>query len=417
MYCPACAILSYSAQQGLTFNSNTVCGLLVWFAPGSFKALQSVLDSKITALYETHKGLKARFVDFAHWRMPVLYSGVVEEHMAVREACGIFDVSHMGEIEISGPGALAAVQYVASNDIERIVDGQCQYTLLCNDAGGAIDDTIVYRRSAEKFLFCTNAVNTDSVFCWLLEKLHGRDGVEVIDRSGEYSQIAIQGPASLEVFKIAFGINAEEIRPFRFIETTVAGSMAMVSRTGYTGEQGLEIYLAPSSAKAAWDALMRAGAGHGIKPIGLGARDTLRLEMGYPLYGYEITEEFGPIEAGLKKFVALGKGGKGDKESFVGQEALKARLECAESSVLVGLRLEGAGVPRTGYELFSEDNGDKTVGSVTSGTHSPALKYGIAMAYVAPEFKEPGTKLGMRIRTRSVECTVVSIPFYRREKR
>jgi aminomethyltransferase len=343
--------------------------------------------------------------------MPVLYSGVVEEHMAVREACGIFDVSHMGEIEISGPGALAAVQYVASNDIERIGDGQCQYTLLCNDAGGAIDDSIVYRRSADNFLFCTNAVNTDSVFCWLLEKLHGREGVEVIDRSGEYSQIAIQGPASLEVFKIAFGINAEEIRPFRFIETAVAGSMAIVSRTGYTGEQGLEIYLAPSSAPAAWDALMAAGAGYGIKPIGLGARDTLRLEMGYPLYGYEITEEFGPIEAGLKRFVALGKVGK---ESFIGQEALKARAKCAERSVLVGLRLEGAGVPRTGYELFS---GDKTAGSVTSGTHSPALKYGIAMAYVAPEFKEPGTRLSMQIRTRSVECTVVSTPFYRREKR
>jgi aminomethyltransferase len=184
----------------------------------------------------------------------------------------------------------------------------------------------------------------------------------------------------------------------------------MVSRTGYTGEQGLEIYLPPSSATAAWDALMDAGAGHGIKPIGLGARDTLRLEMGYPLYGYEITEEFGPIEAGLKRFVALDKGGE---ESFVGQVALKARAKCAERSVLVGLRVEGRGVPRTGYELFS---GDKTAGSVTSGTHSPALKYGIAMAYVDPEFKEPGTKLNMRIRTRSVECTVVSTPFYRREK-
>ncbi|MBE9528963.1 MAG: glycine cleavage system aminomethyltransferase GcvT [Proteobacteria bacterium] len=366
------------------------------------------MDSRITVLYETHKGLGARFVDFAGWRMPVLYSGVVEEHMAVREACGIFDVSHMGEIEVSGPGAEAAVQYIASNDIERIVDGQCQYTLVCNDTGGVIDDTIVYRRSADNFLFCTNAINTDSVFCWLLEKLHGREGVEVIDRSGEYAQIAIQGPASLDIFKIAFGIDTEEIRPFRFIETTVAGSLAIVSKTGYTGEQGLEIYLAPASAPAAWDALMAAGAGHGIKPIGLGARDTLRLEMGYPLYGYEITEEFGPIEAGLKRFVALEKGG------FIGQKAMVERAEGAPKSVLVGLRMEGSGVPRTGYELFS---GDKAAGNVTSGTHSPALKYGVAMAYVAPEFKEPGTRLNMQIRKRSVECTVVAIPFYRREKK
>ncbi len=368
------------------------------------------MNSRITALYETHQRLGARFVDFAGWQMPVQYTGVVEEHMAVRDDCGIFDVSHMGEIEVSGPGARSAVQSVITNDIERIGDGQCQYTLVCTEEGGVVDDCIVYRRSAESFLFCTNAINTYSVFVWLLEKLNGK--ADVIDRSGDYAQIAIQGPASLEVFKIAFGIDTGSIKPFRFIETGVAGVEAIVSRTGYTGEEGLEIYLDPRSAEAAWEALMAAGAGHGIKAVGLGARDTLRLEMGYPLYGYEIGDKLGPIEAGLKRFVALGK------ESFIGSKVLRARAASKPESVLVGIEMEGPGVPRTGYELFF-DRPESTgaVGYVTSGTFSPVLKRGIAMAYVGSEFKEPGTRLEVKIRSRAVPCKVVGTPFYRRDKR
>ncbi len=365
------------------------------------------MDSKITALYETHKRLNARFVDFAGWRMPVQYTGVVEEHMAVREACGIFDVSHMGEIEVSGPGAFAAVQHVITNDIGRIVNGQCQYTLLCTEDGGVVDDTIVYRIGGGKFLFCTNAINTASVFNWLLEALNGRAGVDVIDRSAEFAQIAIQGPASLEVFKIAFGIDATSIKPFRFIETLVAGSTAILSRTGYTGEDGLEIYIDPASAATVWDALMAAGDGHGIKPVGLGARDTLRLEMGYSLYGFEISKKYGPIEAGLNKFVALGKDG------FIGSRALKERASCATGATLAGIMVEGAGVPRSGYEIYS---GEEAVGRVTSGTFSPVLKRGIAMAYLKKEFTGPGTSLAVKIRKRMVPCKVVVTPFYRRDR-
>ncbi|MFQ5736350.1 MAG: glycine cleavage system aminomethyltransferase GcvT [Thermodesulfobacteriota bacterium] len=359
-----------------------------------------------TPLYDIHVSLGARMVDFAGWDMPVQYTGVIDEHTAVRTACGLFDVSHMGEIEVSGPGALEAVKRLATNNVERVVDGQCQYTILCYDDGGTVDDTIVYRYGADRFLFCVNASNTAKAFEWISSRICAPD-VLVEDVSKEYAQLALQGPASAMVIAPLLDIAPPDIKPFHFVMAQVAGREAMVSRTGYTGEDGFEIYLAPDDAVAVWEAVMEAGRSYGIKPIGLGARDTLRLEMGYPLYGHELSEKISPIEAGLKKYVRF------DNRGFIGEEALKAQHEGGVDRTLVGLRMVDPGVPRAGYAVTH--NGE-AAGVVTSGTSSPSLKTGIAMALVRPALKEPGTGIEVVIRTRSARAEVVHTPFYVKKK-
>jgi len=334
--------------------------------------------------------------------MPVQYSGVIAEHTAVRTSCGLFDVSHMGEIECSGPGALAFVQRVITNDIERISDGQCQYTMLCYADGGVVDDCIVYRLAGTRFIFCVNASNTAKVFEWL--RSQDRGGVEIEDVSGSYAQIALQGPASNDVLEAAGLAEAAGIRRFAFEFAEIAGVRAMVSRTGYTGEDGFEIYLAPSAACAAWDELMEAGAAFGILPVGLGARDTLRLEMGYPLYGHELDADTTPLEAGLGAFVALGK------PAFSGREALVREKGTALKKRLVGFVMTGRGIPRQGYEIRL--NGS-AAGAVTSGTMSPSLGRGIGMGYVeARDGLGPGDELEVIIRNRAAGAIAATRPFY-----
>lgn len=359
---------------------------------------------KRTPLYEAHAALDGRFVDFAGWEMPVQYTGLIEEHLRVRSSCGLFDVSHMGEIEITGPGALSAVQYLSTNDINKIKDGRCQYTLLCYPEGGVVDDTIVYRFSEEKFLYCVNGANTEKVFEWMLSQ--DLSDVRLENVSEKYAQIALQGPASVEVLRPLVDKDPASIKGFHFNIITVKGSKAIVSRTGYTGEDGFEIYVEPGSAPNVWNALMEAGRAFGILPIGLGARDTLRLEMGYPLYGHELSRETTPIEAGLKKYVAL------KKDGFIGKDVFDRQVSTGVQRSLVGFELKGRGVARPDYPVSS---GGRVVGRVTSGTMSPSLRRAVGMAYVEPPLNAAGTELDIMIRERPVKAVVVKPPFYKKK--
>lgn len=344
-------------------------------------------------------------VPFAGWEMPVQYKGVIEEHLTVRSAVGIFDVSHMGEIEVSGKKAHAFVQRIATNDVDRVVDGQCQYTLLCYPDGGVVDDTIVYRFGSERFLFCVNASNAGKVFDWF--KKNNTEGALIEDQSANYAQIALQGPNAADVLAPLLDVKTSEIKHFHFVMALVAGAEAMVSRTGYTGEDGFEIYLEPSDAVKVWGALLKAGGPYGIAPIGLGARDTLRLEMGYPLYGHELSEKLTPIEAGLKKYVRL------DKKDFIGRDALKRQTEHGTDKALVGFKMIDPGIPRESYEI--RRNGEKA-GWVTSGTMSPSLKKGIGMGYVDAGGKGGNTPfdagLEIVIRNRQAKAAACRPPFY-----
>ena len=363
------------------------------------------MELKRTPLYETHKSLGARLVPFAGWEMPVQYSGVIDEHLNVRSACGLFDVSHMGEILITGPRAAAVLQRLGTNDIERAAQGQCQYTPLCYPDGGVVDDCIVYRFNAQRFLVCVNASNTDKAFEWM--RTEAGKGADIRDVSGEYAEIALQGPASVEVLEKITGFEAAALKRYHFIEAKAAGAEAIVSRTGYTGEDGFEVYMAPQYAVKVWDAIMEAGKGHGIKPAGLGARDTLRLEMGYPLYGHELSKMITPVEAGLQRFVAL------DKEDFIGKEALKKQVENGAEKAIIGFEMLEAGVPRQGYgvEALGVERG-----SVTSGTHSPSLGRGIGMAYVDASLNSPGLDIGIIVRGRALKAKTVKTPFYSRTR-
>ncbi len=359
---------------------------------------------KRTSLYERHKALGARFVDFAGWEMPVQYSGLMEEHLRVRQTCGLFDVSHMGEIEINGPGAIAAVQLLGTNDIEKVKGGQCQYTILCYPTGGVVDDCIVYRRSDESFLICVNASNVEKVFKWFAEV--NPPDVSITNVSGQYCQIALQGPASVEVLRPLADSDPGSIKGFHFIAATIAGQKALVSRTGYTGEDGFEIYSAPEDGPVIWDAIMEAGQSVNILPIGLGARNTLRLEMGYPLYGHELSKDLTPMEAGLRRFIGL------NKETFLGHERIKAEGADGVKQTLCGFILDGPGVPRDGYPVRADG---VEVGSVTSGTLSPSLQRGLGMAFLPPALSEPGSPIEIIIRKRPFKAKVVKMPFYRKK--
>lgn len=341
-------------------------------------------------------------VEFAGWEMPLRYSGVIEEHNAVRERAGLFDISHMGEIEVRGGCALDACQRVTTNDVRRLQDGEAQYTLLCRPNGGVVDDVILYRFSARRLLFCVNAANRKAVAAWLEE--HAGDA-ETLDRSDEYAQLALQGPRATTVLGRLTALALDRVRPFAFLEGPVAGQDAVVARTGYTGEDGWEIYCEPPKATSLWQALLEAGRGDGLVPAGLGARDTLRLEAALPLYGHELSPATTPLEAGLERFVRL------DKGEFIGRTALEQQRRSGVVRRLVGLTALDPGIPRQGYPLEHEG---RVVGEVTSGTKSPTLGKAIALGYVTPNLTEPGTRLGVRIRNRIVMAEVVPTPFYRR---
>ncbi len=359
---------------------------------------------KKTPLNELHRSLGARMVEFGGWDMPVQYAGVISEHLAVRQAAGLFDVSHMGEIEVSGPDAFAFLQAATTNDLARLVDGQVQYTAMCYEHGGVVDDLTLYRFAQDRYLLCVNAANTEKDFSWLLDvqALLQLQNLRLVDRSSEYAQLALQGPASDRILARLTGHDLDALKYYHFQEGTVASVSAIISRTGYTGEAGFELYCAAEDGAALWQALMAAGAEDGIQPIGLGARDTLRLEKGYALYGHELSSEILPLEARLGWITKL------DKGDFVGRTSLvRAKTEGLRRN-LIGLTLVGPGVPRENYPVYC---GEQRVGYVTSGTMSPVLKQGIAMALVDIDIATGDQPLAVGIRSRKVNAERTVLPF------
>ncbi len=356
-------------------------------------------------LYDAHRALGARCVEFAGWEMPLSYSGPAEEHRAVRERCGLFDVSHMGEIELRGPDAGVVCQELTVNDVRRLRVGDGQYSVLCNPRGGVLDDLVVFRLAPERYLLVVNAANTASDLDWIVEQAGGR--CVVADRSAEIALLALQGPESEIVLRGLTPFDLGGLRPFTAIESRIAGRRAVVSRTGYTGEDGFELFLDAGDAGAVWEAVLGAARRRGGMPAGLAARDTLRLEAGLPLCGTDMDEGTTPLEAGLAWVVKLGKG------SFVGREVLAEQAANGASRRLVGVELGEPGIPRHGYGVWRDGT---LVGSVTSGTKSPTLGSCIGLAYVTSGASTPGTPLTVDIRGRRLPARVVERPFYRRTR-
>ena len=356
-----------------------------------------------TPLYEAHRALGARMIDFGGWEMPLSYRGIAEEHQAVRRHCGLFDVSHMGEIEVRGPSAAAVCQEVTVNDVRRLGIGDAQYTLLCNEAGGVLDDLVLYRLGAERYLLIVNAANTEQDLGWVTSHAAGR--AEVVDRSAALALVALQGPEAEMVLRTLTALDPTALRAFTACTTRVAGEAVVLSRTGYTGEDGFEILVEAAAARTLWDALLESATRRGGLPAGLGARDTLRLEAGLPLCGTDMDATTTPLEAGLAWVVKL------DKGDFVGRAALAAQAASGLTRRLVGLELDEPGIPRHGYGVWRDGT---PVGRVTSGTKSPALGTFIGLAYVAVGAAAPGTPVAVDIRGRRVPAHVVERPFYRR---
>jgi aminomethyltransferase len=352
-----------------------------------------------TPLYDEHKALGARLVDFSGWKMPVQYQGIKAEHQAVRERVGLFDVSHMGEVVFRGPDAEDAVQRLVTRDVSRLEEGQAGYSAVCYEDGGTVNDVLVYRRP-EDFLIVVNAANREKDVDYFREHTGDLD-VEFADESDAWALLALQGPEAVGLLQNLTDADLSSLKYYRFLEGEVAGTRAMISRTGYTGEDGFEIYLSPEDAPQVWRQLIGAGA----SPAGLGARDTLRLEAGMCLYGNELDPETTPLEAGIGFAVHLDK-----EQEFIGQDALRKEKEEGLRKKLVGFEVEGRGIARHDYPVKV---GDETVGRVTSGTHSPTLNKAIGLALVSPEVED---RFEVVIRERPVEAHTVELPFYKREK-
>ena len=343
-----------------------------------------------TPLHGRHVAAGARLVPFAGWEMPVQYEGVIPEHRAVRGDCGVFDVSHMGQFHVEGPNAGELLQSLLSNDLDKIGDGEAQYTLLTNERGGIVDDLIAYRIGPHHYLVVVNAGNRDAAYAWMKE--HEIRGSEVRDASHEYALLAVQGPRSIE------RLGLPEAKPFTHAMGELDGVEVMVNRTGYTGETGVELMCAAEDAAALWDAVVARGA----VPCGLGARDTLRLEVCYPLHGNDITQDTDPISAGLGWTCALGK-------EFAGVAAIRAVKEAGPERKLVAFVMEEKAIPRQGMAIVGG-------GEVTSGTHSPMLDKGIGMGYVPAASAGPGNRLAIDVRGKERRATVVPKPIYKREE-
>jgi aminomethyltransferase len=355
-----------------------------------------------TPLHGEHAALNAKLVPFAGYEMPVQYpTGITAEHHAVRKAAGLFDVSHMGEFEVRGDRAMEFVQYVTSNDVSKMTVGQAQYGTLLNHEGKLLDDLIVYRYPGH-YMLVVNGSNKDKDLRWI-SRFSAQFGVELVDRTDEIALLALQGPRAEEILRGLTDADLPAIRYYRFAEGTVDGIEATISRTGYTGEDGFELYVPAADAPRLWRRLLEVGAGAGLLPAGLGCRDSLRLEMGYALYGNDLDEDTTPLEAGLGWVVKL------DKGDFVGREALARQKEQGVQKRLVGFRLKERGFPRHGYPVAVHGS---EAGVVTSGTSSPSLGEGIGMAYVPTAAAKPGTEIGIVIRNAAVNAEVVRPPFY-----
>ncbi len=358
---------------------------------------------KEVALSEKHKELNAKMVPFAGFNMPVSYEGVNVEHHNVREKLGVFDVSHMGEFLISGENALDLIQKISSNDASKLVDGKAQYSCMPNNKGGIVDDLIIYRMDSEKYLLVVNASNIEKDWNWIAQ--HNSMEATMRDMSDEMSLLAIQGPKAAEAMKVLTDIDLENMKFYTFEIGNFAGvDKVIVSATGYTGSGGFEIYFKNEDAEQIWEEVMKAGEDFGIKPIGLAARDTLRLEMGYCLYGNDIDETTSPIEAGLGWITKFNK-------EFINSEELKKEKEEGPSRKLIAFELNERGIPRQGYDIVDENG--KKIGEVTSGTMSPSLEKGIGLGYVPTEVAGVGNKISIQIRKKAIPATQVKLPFYK----
>ena len=356
-------------------------------------------------MFKQHQQLGGKLVDFAGWEMPIQYGGVIEEYQAVRAAAGLFDVSHMGRVTAEGREAEAFLQRVTTNNVTKLAVGDAQYSMVCNPAGGIMDDIFVYRLGATRFLVCVNASNRDKIVSWLFQKAPQGD-IRLSDESDELAQIALQGPHSQEILRALCPSAADALKPRQCVETDVLGAQGVVSRTGYTGEVGYELYVPSHKAEAAWRALLKAGEKAGIKACGLGARDLLRLEVGYLLYGNDMDEKTTPLEAGAAFAVDFTKG------EFVGRQPLLEQKEKGPARRLIAFELQQKGVPRHEMKILADGRG---IGVVTSGNLSPLLQKGIGLGYVPTKFSAVGTPFQIDIRGRLHPAVAVKLPFYKRK--
>ncbi len=361
-----------------------------------------------TPLYEAHQKHGAKLVDFAGWSMPLQYSGVIDEYHTVRGQAGLFDVSHMGRLMFSGKGALDFLQWVTTNDVAKLSVGQAQYSMVCNLEGGIKDDVFVYRTGSDDYLLCVNASNREKISQWLAEHQAKRpNGFTLQDRSRQMAQLALQGPSSKSILSEILNNNSlGDLKPRWCLDTTVSGGKVLITRTGYTGELGYELYLSADYAAEFWQRLIQVGEPHGLKPAGLGARDLLRLDMGYFLYGNDLTEETTPVEAGAEWVVGF------QKSEFIGSAVLTKQKQDGPSRRLVAFELLEKAVPRHDMAIYAKD---EEVGHVSSGNLSPVLQKGIGLGYVAPQHSSEGTSLTIQVRGKKVPAVVVKAPFYKRK--
>jgi aminomethyltransferase len=367
----------------------------------------SVAELRKTPLHARHRASNARMVPFAGWDMPVEYTGIAAEHMAVRTRAGLFDVSHMGQIEVAGKNAAAAVDRVICSDASGLTIGQARYSGLLTPDGTFVDDVLVYRMAASHFMFVANASNVKKDFAWISEQIKAIGDAAAVDSSSRYALLALQGPAAREVLQPLTGVELSDIRPYWFANGEVANARATISRTGYSGEDGFEIFVAPNMADRVWQAVLESGRSADVIPCGLGARDTLRLEAAMRLYGNDIDESTTVLEAGLDWTVAW------SKSDFIGRDRLAEQRDTGVARTLVGLEMVDRGIARHGHPVVQ---GDRPLGVVTSGTQTPFLKKAIAMAYVPPDLAVPGTAVDIDIRGRASKARVVPLPFYRRKR-
>jgi len=361
---------------------------------------------KRTALYDKHVQAGAKIVPFAGFEMPVQYSGVNDEHRTVRNACGVFDVSHMGEFFVRGKDAIPFLQKVTSNDVSKLFPGKVQYSCLPNRKGGIVDDLLVYCFSETEFMLVVNASNIEKDWAWLQSHTEGFD-LNMENVSDDYSLLAVQGPKAAELLEEMTQVELSDMKYYTFEKGTMVGiDDVIISATGYTGSGGFELYVPNDRAGDLWDAVMEAGQGYGIKPAGLAARDTLRLEMGFCLYGNDIDDTTSPIEAGLGWITKFTK-------EFIDKDLLLKQKEEGTDRRLIGFQMVDRGIPRKDYEI-ADENGN-TIGHVTSGTMSPSLGYAIGMGYVKTPYKTPDTEIFVRIRNKDLRAKVIRVPFYKND--
>ncbi|MGE7023285.1 glycine cleavage system aminomethyltransferase GcvT [Solibacillus cecembensis] len=364
-------------------------------------------ELKRTPLFDEYAKYGGKTIDFGGWDLPVQFSSIKEEHDAVRNRAGLFDVSHMGEIFVEGPDALPYLQKLLSNDISKIAIGGAQYSALCYENGGIVDDLLTYRLDETRYLLCVNASNIEKDFAWMQEHVEG--DVTITNASDDFAQIALQGPLAEEVLQTLTDTDLTTIKYFKFQDNVnVAGHHVLVSRSGYTGEDGFELYGTPAAIVDLWDKILDAGKEQGVIAAGLGARDTLRFEACLPLYGQELSQDISPLEAGIGFAVKLQK-----EPKFIGQEALIAQKEAGLTRKSVGIEMIDKGIPRHGYKVFKDG---QEIGEVTTGTQSPMTKRNIGMALITTAFAEVGMEVEIEIRNKFAKAVIVEKPFYKRSK-